>query len=554
MLIMHGICHPVILFPKKTEWEKESEIAYVLEHEYVHIKRCDSITKLLVTGVSCIHWFNPLVWVMYILFNRDLELACDEEVIHQFGSHSKAEYARTLIAMEEQKSGYMPLCNNFSKNAIEERITAIMKMKKTSMVMLLAATVMIVGVTVVFASSAKAHGNETAYLTEEVSGVSDEKIEYQELLKEYERFGITDENGILYYKGELVRLFLDGYENGETLISRYTKLNEDGIVDVHTVRNDEKNEDGSTMLFGEITDIVPYTQEEFEARDVSWYRKQIGNGEVTAAEEGNDSGNTIEQYFKQFESYGITYQKTSSNLGNIYWNGELIGEFWDEKPDGSIFLTESELSSSVAVHTKYDENGKLLGISYLSEDDNILTSIQESDMFSKEENGEIYYSADGGKTFLDEKEFNEIYPSQEVEWWTYEEYKEWLDNERKVLQDMLGEKAWTGGRGEFVWTQEIIDETIAQYEAILQEIKNGVKISKTVNGSDDIQLAIYDDEEHFMESAEGVAIAVGNETKVFGQYESKEELLNAIKTYCEEQVYLGNITQQEAEEIIKKYE
>lgn len=365
--LSYGICHPVILFPKKTEWEKESEIAYVLEHEYVHIKRCDSITKLLVTGVSCIHWFNPLVWVMYILFNRDLELACDEEVIHQFGSHSKAEYARTLIAMEEQKSGYMSLCNNFSKNAIEERITAIMKMKKTSMVMLLAATVMIVGVTVVFASSAKAHGNETAYLTEEVSGVSDEKIEYQELLKEYERFGITDENGILYYKGELVRLFLDGYENGETLISRYTKLNEDGTVEVHTVRNDEKNEDGSTMLFGEITDIVPYTQEEFEARDVSWYRKQIGNGEVTAAEEGNDSGSTIEQYFKQFESYGITYQKTSSNLGNIYWNGELIGEFWDEKPDGSIFLTESELSSSVAVHTTYDENGKLLGISYLRE-------------------------------------------------------------------------------------------------------------------------------------------------------------------------------------------
>lgn len=365
--LSYGICHPVILFPKKTEWEKESEIAYVLEHEYVHIKRCDSITKLLVTGVSCIHWFNPLVWVMYILFNRDLELACDEEVIHQFGNHSKAEYARTLIAMEEQKSGYMPLCNNFSKNAIEERITAIMKMKKTSMVMLLTATVMIVGFTVVFASSAKAHGNETAYLTEEISGASDEKIEYQELLKEYERFGITDENGILYYKGELVRLFLDGYENGETLISRYTKLNEDGTVDVHTVRNDEENEDGSTVLFGDITDIVPYTQEEFEARDVNWYRKQIGNGEVTAAEEGNDSGNTIEQYLKQFESYGITYQKTSGNLGNIYWNGELIGEFWDEKPDGSIFLTESELSSNVAVHTTYDENGKLLGISYLRE-------------------------------------------------------------------------------------------------------------------------------------------------------------------------------------------
>lgn len=119
---------------------------------------------------------------------------------------------------------------------------------------------------------------------------------------------------------------------------------------------------------------------------------------------------------------------------------------------------------------------------------------------------------------------------------------------------MLGEKAWTGGRGEFIWTQEIIDETIAQYEAMLQEMKNGVKISKTVNGNDDIQLVTYDDKEHFMESAESVVIVTGNETKVFGSYESKEELLNAIETYCKEQVNLGNMTQQEAEEIVKKYE
>ena len=73
-----------------------------------------------------------------------------------------------------------------------------------------------------------------------------------------------------------------------------------------------------------------------------------------------------------------------------------------------------------------------------------------------DEDGNIYYSADGGETFFNEKEFNEKYPSPEVEWWTYEEYKEWLDNERIQLQCMLGEKAWTGGRGEFVWTQEIM--------------------------------------------------------------------------------------------------
>lgn len=91
------------------------------------IYRYDTVTKLIVTLALCIHWFNPFVWVMYILFNRDIELACDESVIRQFGEKSKSAYSLMLINMEATKSGLLPFCNNFSKNAIEERITAVMK-------------------------------------------------------------------------------------------------------------------------------------------------------------------------------------------------------------------------------------------------------------------------------------------------------------------------------------------------------------------------------------------------------------------------------------------
>lgn len=501
--LSYGIFCPVILFPKKTEWEKEDEIAYILEHEYVHIKRYDSIMKLFVTGVTCIHWFNPLVWVMYLLFNRDLELTCDEEVVHRFGSHSKAAYARTLIAMEEQKSGYMPLCNNFSKNAIEERITAIMKMKKLSTATTLAAAIMIISVTVVFASSASETTKDVALsLTEDVSGAYIGNTEYSELLKEYNKFGVMEEDGILCYKGEPIRFFLDGYEhenkNEETaIISRYTSFNENGTVDVHTVREDVKNTDGSTTLFGEIIDIVPYTQAEFDARDVSVYKNQSKSEKVTAEEEGIGNGETTEQYLEQFKDYGITYQTQNGNTGNIYWNGELVARFWDEKPDGSIFLTESDLSSEVEVHTVYDENEKVSGIAYNIEEiyyDETASSVEEGTMISYEENGEVYYSVDGGQSFLDEAEFEGTYEPLEVEWWTYEEYKAWLEHEKTELQAMLGEKAWTNGRGEFIWTQEIIDETIAQYEEVLEEIQNGAQISKTVNESDaDLMIGNYED-------------------------------------------------------------
>ena len=125
--LTYGIFRPVILMPKKMDWKNEKQLQYVLSHEYVHIYRYDTVTKLIVTLALCIHWFNPFVWMMYIFFNRDIELACDESVVRQFGEKSKSAYSLMLINMEATKSGLLPFCNNFSKNAIEERITAVMK-------------------------------------------------------------------------------------------------------------------------------------------------------------------------------------------------------------------------------------------------------------------------------------------------------------------------------------------------------------------------------------------------------------------------------------------
>lgn len=152
--LTYGMFKPVILMPKHINWGNTKEIEYILAHEYVHIKRFDAATKLILTAALCIHWFNPLVWVMYVLSNRDIELSCDEAVVRTFGDNTKSAYAHTLISMEETKSGLTPLCNSFSRNAIEERVTAIMKIRKTSLLAMVAAVCLIVGITVVFATSA----------------------------------------------------------------------------------------------------------------------------------------------------------------------------------------------------------------------------------------------------------------------------------------------------------------------------------------------------------------------------------------------------------------
>ena len=85
--------------------------------------------KILFAAVLCIHWFNPLVWVMYVLANRDIELSCDAWVIRMMGEKNRSSYALMLIKMEEKRSGMSALYSHFGKNAISERIEAIMKFK-----------------------------------------------------------------------------------------------------------------------------------------------------------------------------------------------------------------------------------------------------------------------------------------------------------------------------------------------------------------------------------------------------------------------------------------
>ena len=312
--LSYGVIRPVILMPKNTEWKNIYQLRYVLEHEYVHIRRLDMLTKLIMIAAVCIHWFNPLVWVMYIHFNRDLELSCDETVVRRFGMDIKSVYATALISMEEKKSGLTPLCNSFSKNAIEERIRAIMKIKKTSKFAVMISAVLVIGVTGGFATSASSleKNTETAQ------------------------------------------------ENGETTVA----LNEVNI------REDEP------------------------------------------------------------------------------------------------------LSSS------------------------------------------------------------------DVEWWTAEEYAKWLDEEKEVLQSMIGEKAYTGGDGWFVWTQEKVDETIALYEDNLQKIKDGMKLSKSSDDAVGITMAYSPENiEYAKQEAEMVTENKDSNENVFSE-EQLSEYAKAGITYQKETGFL----------------
>ena len=157
-----GILRPRIIFPQGMDLDNEQLVRYILVHEYVHIRRFDTLWKLLALCAVCVHWFNPLVWVMLVLLSRDLELSCDEMVLRHFGGTERASYAHSLIDMAERGRPFSFMHSYFSKNAAEERIIAIMKYKKTSLLAVVLALVLTLGMATGFTTGAVAKESDSA--------------------------------------------------------------------------------------------------------------------------------------------------------------------------------------------------------------------------------------------------------------------------------------------------------------------------------------------------------------------------------------------------------
>ena len=150
--LTYGVLYPVILLPARMDWEDRETLSCVLSHEHTHIRRFDALRKVFLAAVLCIHWFNPLVWVMYALSNRDIELACDEAVLRNGADRER--YALALLGLEERRGRWSPSGSHFSGHALEERIKAIMKRKHISFTALVAVLVVMCVTTTVFASAA----------------------------------------------------------------------------------------------------------------------------------------------------------------------------------------------------------------------------------------------------------------------------------------------------------------------------------------------------------------------------------------------------------------
>lgn len=147
-----GFFHPFIILPDQAAGAEE--LSYIFSHELIHMKRWDIVYKWLVQIVVCVHWFNPVVYLLEKEVDRACELSCDEAVLASWGDSAKKAYGDTLLLFLKRKDEYKNLFASVTltegAEQIKERLGAIMNYKKMSKMITAMAAVLTVIICVCF--------------------------------------------------------------------------------------------------------------------------------------------------------------------------------------------------------------------------------------------------------------------------------------------------------------------------------------------------------------------------------------------------------------------
>lgn len=167
----------------------ESRREYIVAHEKGHIKRGDHITKLIGYILLSVYWFQPLVWVAYVLFCKDVEMACDELVIGNLGEEKKKAYSQTLLLCSVEKHYLLANPLAFGEIDVKKRITNVLSYKKPGVIISVISVIILVLAAVFFMTSGKEEKMPGA------TELSQYQIEFLETLGSGTRYAVVPLSG-----------------------------------------------------------------------------------------------------------------------------------------------------------------------------------------------------------------------------------------------------------------------------------------------------------------------------------------------------------------------
>lgn len=153
-----GLFRPRIYLPFSLE---NGERELVLAHERAHITAGDHIIKPLGWLLLAAHWYNPLVWLAYALFCRDIELACDERVVRGLSLSDRADYSQALLDLSRPRGGVRACPLAFGESSVKGRVKSVLNYKKPAFWLVLLAVVVCVGAAVCFLTDPNTAAEDT---------------------------------------------------------------------------------------------------------------------------------------------------------------------------------------------------------------------------------------------------------------------------------------------------------------------------------------------------------------------------------------------------------
>ena len=154
--VVVGILRPLILLPASLDFRETGLVRHILTHEAMHIRRGDNLVKLVMMAALCLHWYNPLVWLMARELCRDMESACDEAALSLLGQEESAPYAQSLLSMAVPGLSGGLFASAFSRTEVERRIKGVLAYRKLGALTLTAAAVVVLTSATAFATCAQA--------------------------------------------------------------------------------------------------------------------------------------------------------------------------------------------------------------------------------------------------------------------------------------------------------------------------------------------------------------------------------------------------------------
>ena len=258
-----GVIRPRIYVPYRLSL---NELYMSISHEKAHISRRDHLVKPLGFIIAAVYWFNPLVWLAYILLCRDIELACDEKVIKKIGYDKKKDYSQALLNLSIPKK-YISACPvAFGEVGINERIKNVLTMKKGKKIIIAVAVAICAVLAICFLTYPKKIKNNSGDVAEvQASEETAEEIE-EATTEETTTETNSSENVVECFpvigSGTITRQFSEDHqsvdiaaEEGTAIVSVY-----DGTVEEVGSNEEEgyyiiiKNEKGCTVKYSHLKD------------------------------------------------------------------------------------------------------------------------------------------------------------------------------------------------------------------------------------------------------------------------------------------------------------